>query len=97
MYVAITRVQLKPGSIKEVQRLFEETNPELVEEEEDWLAAKFTANQEEDQVTVLAYWRDGDSYREFSSSDAFRNVMADFTPYFASQPEVSLNEILFEM
>jgi heme-degrading monooxygenase HmoA len=97
MYVVITRVQLKPGRIKEVQNLFEETNPELVDGEESWIRAKFTANHEEDQVTVLAYWHNVESYREFSSSESFRNVMAEFAPHFAGQPDVSVNEILFEM
>lgn len=40
--------------------------------------AKFTADREENQVTVLAFWRDSESYKIFSSSESFRNVMAQF-------------------
>lgn len=97
MFVVMTRVQLKPGRIDEVRELFEETNPALVKDQPDWVEAKFTANREEDQVTVLAFWRDADSYREFSASEKFRRVMSEFGPHFAGRPEVTVNEILFEM
>lgn len=97
MFVVITKVQLKPGNIDKVKRLFEETNPDLVKGQTDWLEAKFTANLEEDHVTVLAFWRNGDSYKEFSSSESFRNVMVQFAPYSAGKPEISINKILFEM
>jgi heme-degrading monooxygenase HmoA len=97
MYVAMTRVQLKPGSIDEVLRLFKETNPPLVKGQEDWIEAKFTANYEEDEVVVLAFWRDDNSYREFSSSDSFRQVMSQFAPYFSSPPKVTINKVLLEM
>jgi heme-degrading monooxygenase HmoA len=97
MYVVITTVQLKPGKIDEVRALFEETNPRLVEGESDWIKAKFTANRDADRVTVLAFWRDADAYRAFSSSAPFRQVMSQFAPYFAGPPAISINEILFEM
>ena len=97
MFVIMTRVQLKPGKIDEVRDLFEKTNPELVKGQEDWIEAKFTANRVEDQVTVLAFWRNADSYRAFSAGENFRHVMSQFSPYFAGPPQVTVNEILFEL
>jgi heme-degrading monooxygenase HmoA len=97
MYVVITTVQLKSGKIDEVRALFEKTNPSLVEGQSEWIEAKFTANREADRVTVLAFWRDADAYRTFSSSASFREVMSQFARYFAGPPDVSINEILFEM
>jgi heme-degrading monooxygenase HmoA len=97
MYVVMTTVQLKSGKIDAVCALFEETNPDLVKNQTDWVEAKFTANREEDRVTVLAFWQNADSYKTFSSSDAFRQVMSQFAAYFAGPPRVTINEILFEM
>ena len=97
MFVVITNVQLKPGKIEAALDLFAQTNPALVEDEADWLEAKFTANRDENQVTVLAFWRSADAYLRFSSSDKFRQAMAQFAPFFIKPPEVNINEILFEM
>lgn len=97
MYVVITTVQLKAGKIDQVRDLFEKTNPDLVKDQPNWVEAKFSANREAERVTVLAFWRDADAYREFSASDEFKQVMSQFGPYFARAPQVTINEILFEM
>lgn len=97
MYVVMTNVHVKPGSILKIKDLFQKTNPDLVAGQEDWVEAKFTANFEQNMVTVLAFWKNEDSYRNFSSSAPFREVMAQFAPYFEKPPDVSVNEILFEM
>lgn len=76
---------------------FEKTNPDLVKDQTDWVKAKFTANRAEDQVTVLAFWRDANSYKTFSASKGFKQVMSQFGPYFIGPPQVTINEILFEM
>ena len=97
MFVVITKVQLKPGTVDVVRALFEATNPMLVESQMDWVEAKFTADRSADQVTVLAFWKTAEAYQAFRSSDSFRQVMSQFGQYFAGPPEVSVNEILFEM
>lgn len=97
MHVVITTVQIKPGSIDAVRELFERTNPGLVADQADWVEAKFAANHETNTVTVMAFWKDPDSYREFSSGNRFRTTMAQFGQYFESAPQVSINEVLFEM
>lgn len=97
MYVVVTTVQLKPGKIDEVCDLFKKINPGLVKDQTDWVEAKFTANREEDQVIVMAFWRNAESYKSFSASDNFKQVMSQFAPYFAGPPQVTINEILFEM
>ena len=56
MYLVMTTVKVKSGKVDEVRDLFERTNPDLVKDQTDWVEAKFTANREEDQVTVLAFW-----------------------------------------
>ena len=93
----MTSVQLKSGKIDEVRDLFEKTNPDLVKGQSDWVEAKFTANPGNDQVTVLAFWRNAESYKEFSSGENFKQVMAQFSPFFTGQPQVTINEVLFEM
>ena len=97
MYVVMTTVQLKSGKIDEVRDLFEKTNPDLVKDQTDWVKAKFTANRETNQVTVLAFWRNPSSYKTFSSSDNFKQVMSQFAPYFAGPPQITIHEVLFEM
>ena len=97
MFVVITKVQLKPGKVDEVRDLFEKTNPALVEGQIDWIKAKFTANRDANQVVVLAFWQRAESYQAFSTSSKFQQVMSQFAPYFTGPPEVTINEILFEM
>ena len=97
MFVVMTKVKLKPDSIDRVLDLFKETNPDLVEGQDDWLEAKFTANYDKDEVTVLAFWQDDQSYREFSTNEKFQQVMSKFSPYFQSQPEITINRVLFDM
>ena len=97
MHVIMTRVQLKPDSIDDVRRLFEETNPALVSEQPNWIKAAFTANRETNQVTVLAFWRNADSYQIFSKSQQFQQTMSQFGQFFAGPPDVTINEVLFEM
>ncbi len=97
MYVVITTVQLKPGKINEVCDLFKKTNPDLVKDQTDWVEAKFAADRNENQVTVLAFWRDAVSYKSFRASESFKQVMSQFGPYFAGPPQVTINEVLFEM
>jgi heme-degrading monooxygenase HmoA len=97
MFVVITTVRLNSGKIDEVRDLFQKTNPDLVKDQPDWIEAKFTANREKNEVTVLAFWRNAGSYENFSASENFKQVMSQFGPYFAGPPQVSINEVLFEM
>ncbi len=97
MYIVMTKVQLKPETAEDCARMFEETNPPLVKSEQDWLGAQMLVNREENQITVLATWRDLASYRHFSASDEFRNTMQGFAPYFQAPPEISTHELLVEM
>ena len=97
MHVVMTRVPVKPGHFEAVLRLFQETNPGLVSDQDDWLEARFTANPEDGSVTVLAFWRNVESYAAFSSSEAFREVMSRFALHFDGPPEVTINEVLFQM
>jgi heme-degrading monooxygenase HmoA len=97
MYVVMTRVPVKAGHLNDVLALFQQTNPALVADQDDWIEARFTANHEDGSVTVLAFWRDADSYRAFSSSEPFREVMSRFAPYFDGPPQVTVNEVLFQM
>ncbi len=97
MFVAMTRVKLKPGTSADVAQLFRQSNPELVREEKDWLGAKMIFDAETDVVTVLATWRTADAYRRLSGSVAFKETMGMFSQFFAGPPEISMNEILVEM
>jgi len=97
MVVVMTSVHVKPDSIPKIQDVFQRTNPDLVAGQGDWLEAKFTANFDQNLVTVLAFWKDQESYRTFSSSEPFKKVMSQFRPYFEEAPEVTVNEVLFEM
>ena len=97
MYVAITDVQLQPDRIDIVRELFENTNPDLVADEDSWVSAKFTADYDTDRVTVMAFWTDPDAYRRFSQSEEFGRVMSRFASHFAAPPSVRIHEVLFEM
>jgi heme-degrading monooxygenase HmoA len=97
MFVVMTTVQLKPGTIDTVVQLFAVSNPALVASQEDWIEAKFTANREENRVTVLAFWRDADSYRAFRAGGEYTQVMSQFAPHFAGPPQVEINEVLLAM
>ena len=97
MYVVMTRVKLKPNSAESCVKLFEQSNPALVQKEPDWLGAKMIFDSETDVITVLATWRDIGSYKRFSNSNNFKNTMQRFAEYFSAPPEISTNELLVEM
>ena len=49
------------------------------------------------EVTVIARWRDADSYETLRNSPQFAGAMAQFAKEFTGPPRVSVNEILVEM
>ena len=97
MFVVMTTVEVKPGSIDELAELFDSTNRELVAGHDDWVSAEFTADREANVVTVLARWRDAASYETLRSSPEFGATMALFAPHFAGPPSVQVNEVLVQM
>lgn len=97
MFVVITRVKLKPDSAKLCAKIFEETNPELVADEADWLGARMMIDPETNIVTVTANWRNASSYERLSSSEGFQQTMAQFRTLFDGPPEISINNLLVEM
>lgn len=97
MFVVMTTVPVLPGQIDAVRQLFAATNPELVAKQKEWVEALFTANYETNEITVLAFWRDADAYRQFSASAPFREVMAQFRPHFAGPPRINISEVLLLM
>ena len=97
MYVVMTRVTLHPGTSERCADLFRRSNPDIVENEQDWLGAKMIFDNETNTVTVLATWRDAASYRAMSGSPKFVDAMSKFSQFFASAPEISVNDILVDM
>lgn len=96
-YVVLTRVKVRPGSIDGLAELFDATNRELVSGHDDWVGAWFTANRAESEVTVIARWRDADSYSRMRTDPQFELTMARFAGEFTGPPSVSVNELLVEM
>ena len=96
-YAILTRVKARPGSIDGLAELFDDTNRELVAGHDDWLGAWFTANRAESEVTVIARWRDADSYARLRSDPQFESTMARFAEEFTGPPSVSINEPFVEM
>ncbi len=97
MFAVITTVQVQPGSIDDLAALFDQTNRALVAGHDDWLGAWFTTNRDNNEVTVIARWRNADSYQRLRDSDEFQATMAKFAESFAGPPSVAVNEILVEM
>ncbi len=97
MFVVATRVKLKPDTSALCAELFEQSNPTIVENEPDWMGAQMIFDPETDTVTVLATWRDIDSYRRLSSSEIFQDTMQKFGSFFAAPPEISTNRLLVDM
>src|SRR6056297_2817230 len=97
MYVVMTRVKLQPGTSEQCAELFRQTNPGIVGDEPDWLGAQMIFDSETDVVTVLATWRDADSYRTMSASEELKATLSEFRRFFASAPEVSVNHVLVDM
>jgi len=97
MFVVMTRVKLKPGTHERCAKLFEDTNPDLVSEEPDWLGARMIFDPVTDLVTVLATWRNAESYKRLSASPGFQQAMQQFGELFAGSPEVSVNNVLVQM
>lgn len=96
-FIVTTIVPIQDGKINDVLHLFKSTNPELVENENDWVKAVFSKNEAAQTVMVQAYWQSEASYKNFSQSEKFQNTMKRFGKYFKGKPEVVINEILFEM
>ncbi len=97
MHAVITHARLTPGRIDDVREIFRRTNPGLVADQKDWVSAIFTANRNDDTVTVVARWKNPDSYEALAATDKFKQAMAEFAPYFRSPPTVEVNEILVDM
>ncbi len=97
MYVVMTRVKLKPGTHEKCAELFRQSNPNLVSSEPDWLGARMIYDHGSGVVTVLATWRDVDSYKRLSSGAEFQTTMRAFGSFFADPPEISMNEVLVDM
>ena len=97
MYVVMTRVKLKPGVYERCADLFQKTNPGLVSNEPDWLGAQMIFDHETDIVTVLATWQEKSSYKRLNASSEFQQTMREFSEFFASPPEISMNQILVDM
>lgn len=97
LYVVLTEVKVKPGTAMKVLELFKATNPALVESQEDWINADFSVSENEDIVVVRAKWRKKSSYRAFSESKNFKEVMGRFGKYFLEKPSVRIFTVLFEM
>jgi heme-degrading monooxygenase HmoA len=95
--VIVTKAQVKPGRLDQVAKLFAETNPALIKDEPDWLQAVFTADAATNEVTVLAFWANADSYAAFSSGSAFRSTMGRFAEHLAGPPVVNVKRILVGM
>ena len=96
-YAVITKVKVRPGSIDDLASLFDSTNRDLVAGHKDWLGAWFTANRVEGEITVIAHWRDPESYERLRNSPEFQSTMARFATEFLEPPVVSINEILVQM
>lgn len=96
-FAVLTTVQVRPGSVDELAALFDSTNRDLVAGHDDWLGAWFTANTAASEVTVIARWRDADSYKTLRNSSEYAAAMAQFAKEFTGPPRVSVNEILVEM
>ena len=97
MYAVITQVRLKPGRIDDVREIFRRKNPLLVADEEDWLGVIFTANRKDDTVTMVAKWKNPDSYRSYAATEEYKTAMEEFARFFRESPRVEINEILVEM
>jgi heme-degrading monooxygenase HmoA len=97
MYAVITQAKLTPGRIDDVREIFRRTNGPLVAHQEDWVSAIFTANREDDTVTIVARWKKPESFRAFAKSEAYAKTMAEFAPYFRGPARVEINEILVDI
>ncbi len=97
MYAVITSVRLKPDRIDDVREVYRRTTPDLVADQEDWVSAVFSANRKDDTVTVIARWKNAESYEQFRASDKYKEAMAGLARYFAHPPTVEINEILVEL
>lgn len=95
--VVLTTIPVREGSIDEVARRFEETNPPLVADQADWLGAWFTGSRERSEITNIALWRSAESYEQLRRSEAFQATMSQFSDLFVGPPTVSINELLVEM
>lgn len=97
MYLVVTRVPVREGSIERLAELFDETNRELVAPHPDWLGASFAADRDANEIVVVARWREAASYARLRDSEAFAETMARFAPDFTRAPEVTVCEVLVEM
>lgn len=97
MYVVMTRVKLHEGSGEKCAELFRQSNPKIVADEQDWHSAQMIFDSDTNVVTVLATWSDASSYRRMSTSPKFKKAMSEFGQFFASAPEISVNDVLVNM
>ena len=97
MHIVMTRVKLRDGTSGQCAELFRSTNPDLVKDEQDWLGAKMLFDSESSTVTVLASWKNKESYKALSATPKFQATMQEFARFFASPPEITTHDLLVEM
>jgi heme-degrading monooxygenase HmoA len=96
MHAVITTVTLKPGTLDNVAKMFEETYIDVVKVEKSWLSGRFTANRESNTITVMTLWTSADDYMAFRRTKRFQKTFAKFMEHFAAPPIVSVNEVLYD-
>ena len=97
MFVVMTRVKLREGTVDRCAELFRKTNPDLVKGEVDWLGASMMYDSISSTVTVLARWRTTNSYERMSATPKFQSTMRKFSDFFEGPPEITTNDVLVEM
>ena len=97
LYIVTTKVQVKQDQVDKILQLFKDTNPGLVESEENWKGALFSADYENNIVIVQAFWDGKEGYKLFSRSEKFKNTMKLFEPYFEGPPDVTITKFLYKM
>lgn len=97
MYVILTTVRVKPGTIDHVRDLFADAFPKAIDGQTDFHSVKYSADRVEDKITILEFWRSKEAYRELSNSDGYQEAISEISQFFTGPMRIQVNEILFEM
>ena len=90
----IHTIQLKPNTLEEARKMFEEKVPPLASHFSAWCGAQLTADKKTNCIVTIGSWANAEQMQAFLAQPAFSETMAGFAQYFAAPPQTTITEVV---
>ena len=93
MYTVTTKIDLKPDTINDAARLFQQVIREYVKDRPGYLSSTLNYDVENNTALVIGHWEKLENAQALLDSPDYHEIMGKFEPYFAGKPERTLYEV----